>query len=75
MLDTKVIYIVNKDLNIPEGKVKKPFYAQFKEMVRKDSDVFARFIHLDNYFQRTDDTFLIRKTRLNNFIDNCLTDN
>ena len=76
MLDKEVIYIVNKDLNIPDGKIRKPFYAQYKEMVKPNGKVYVRFKMVEyngTRFVDTEDTFLVSKKKLNYFIDKCLT--
>jgi len=69
VLEKNVVYLVNLDLHIPEGLIQKPIKVQYKEDVKQNGHLDARFVVLDNYFERTNDTFLVKRNQINSFID------
>ena len=71
LLDRNVTYLVNLDINTPNGVIKKPIMVKYKEDVKKNGDMLARFVLVNDYFELTNETFTIKKRQINSFIDRC----
>ena len=70
VLNKDIIYLVDMDLNLPEGKIHKPIFATYKEDVKIEGRIFSRFYYVNQYLNQTNDTFLIPRKQIDSFIDN-----